>query len=419
MLRANLEDAALAAAKAWSHEHVEPRHLAYAIARRFRERAEVGDLLPKARAALDPHGSAHDPPALTDETDELLGAIDSDEDAIATLRGILGEGPLPAAKDDGGGKAVATEAEATPEPEPATGTPGETVAEVLAELDSLIGLGKVKAQVRSVMAVVQANQERAKAGLATVNPGLHLVFTGPPGTGKTTVARLMARLYAASGALPGSKFTEVGRSDLVAGYVGQTALKTAEVVRKTRPGVLFVDEAYALTPTHTSDYGAEAISTLVKAMEDHRDELAVIVAGYEYEMEQFLESNPGLRSRLKTVIDFPDYAPGELTEIFARFVDSAGLTVGEEALAKAKTLFRRAVQGTDFGNARFARSLFEQAYARMALRAAADGQVGLSELMELEPGDLEWTEPPERERGRHIGFGEQGEDEPVNEPPQS
>jgi SpoVK/Ycf46/Vps4 family AAA+-type ATPase len=263
------------------------------------------------------------------------------------------------------------------------------VAEVLADLDALIGLGPVKAQVRKVIAVVQANTEREKAGLKPVKPGLHLVFTGPPGTGKTTVARIVARLYAAAGALPGSNFTEVTRSDLVAGYVGQTAIKTREVIDRTRPGVLFIDEAYALTPSSEVDFGHEAIATIVKAMEDYRDRLAVIVAGYEEEMQYFIESNPGLRSRFKTYINFPDYRSAELKEIFERMVHDVGLQLAEGALAAAENVFTRAAGKKDFGNARFARSLFEQAYGRMAARAAADGAVSVEELTTLLPEDID------------------------------
>jgi SpoVK/Ycf46/Vps4 family AAA+-type ATPase len=236
---------------------------------------------------------------------------------------------------------------------------------------------------------------------------LHLVFSGSPGTGKTTVARLVARLYAATGALPGSTLTEVGRSDLVGAYVGQTALKTSRVVEKTVPGVLFIDEAYSLRPSHDSDYGAEAIATLVKEMEDRRLELAVIIAGYPREMADLLEANPGLRSRLKTFIHFPDYAPAELVQIFSGFANATGLALPSETLTKAEEVFEQAVRRDDFGNARFARSLFEGAYARMALRAAADGDMCMNELMELAPEDLDWHDPSvEVANQRRIGFAD-------------
>lgn len=409
MLRLHLGDAATAAAKAWSHDAVEPRHVAYAIARHFEDDPEVAPLVARARSGLEPRGNAVSVPRPTDATTGILAGIASRDDAVEALRSVLDDEVTPAAPPSGappGMQAQSGEVERATATDAAVEShePDETVADVLAELDGLVGLASVKQQVRSVVAVVQANRERERAGLPSVNPGLHLVFTGPPGTGKTTVARLVARLYRASGALPGSTFTEVDRADLVAGYVGQTALKTADVIRKTRPGVLFVDEAYALTPSHPSDFGAEAIATLVKAMEDHRDDLAVIAAGYGEEMSEFVESNPGLRSRLKTFIDFPDYAPDELGLIFAKFVEEAGLSLAEGAAERAESLFSRAVDRQDFGNARFARTLFEQAYARMALRAAEDGVVEVEELMELVADDVTWVEPGIDVTRSRIGF---------------
>jgi len=406
MLRSHLRDGAFSSAKAWSHPEVEPRHVAYAIAKHFRDRPEVLDLLPRAKQALEPHGIAHEVPVLTSEAGTLLDSISSFEDALAALKKIAGDDDSAADTDT----AVAEEVvEIEPVSVPDSTSVGsaqqaETIDAVLAELDGLVGLDAVKQQVRTVMAVVRANQTRAESGLATVNTGLHLVFTGPPGTGKTTVARLIARLYAASGALPGSQFTEVDRSDLVAGYVGQTAMKTSDVIRRTMPGVLFIDEAYSLAPASGNDFGGEAIATLVKSMEDHRDQLAVIAAGYREEMNEFVESNPGLRSRLKTFIDFPEYSSRELVQIFTNLATSIGLRLGDEALEKAEELFQRARSGGNFGNARFARSLFEEAYARMALRAAEDGEVRTDELMELEPDDLEWQELGLETKSRRIGF---------------
>ena len=240
-----------------------------------------------------------------------------------------------------------------------------------------------------MIAVVRANTERERAGLDPVNPSLHLAFTGPPGTGKTTVARLVARLYKATGALPDSRFTEAARSDLVAGFGGQTAQKVREVVDRTRPGVLFIDEAYAMAPESQIDFGHEAVSALVKLMEDHREELAVIVAGYEEPMAEFVASNPGLRSRLKTFIPFPDYSPSELVAIFRLFADESSIGLAKGVLEKAEAIFTRAARQPDFGNARFARSLFEDAYARMAVRAAQDGSVDVLEVITFLPEDLE------------------------------
>lgn len=407
MNRSLISDAAVSAAKSCSHAAVEPRHVLFVLARQLRERPECAGFLDAAKRALEPRGNAYGSPAVSEAATALLDTLKTDDDAIAALRQAF-EGSGAAS---GGGAGAGQAAEAAEQPAPraetrATSTrAGESVADVLAELDALTGLGPVKAQVRRIIAVVQANAEREKAGLRPVKPGLHLVFTGPPGTGKTTVARLVARLYAAAGALPGSNFSEATRADLIAGYVGQTAIKTHELINRTRPGVLFVDEAYSLTPTSGVDYGHEAIATLVKAMEDHRDDFAVIVAGYGDEMQEFIESNPGLRSRFKTFIDFPDYNAGELGEIFGRMAHEVGIALGPGVLEKAAAVFAAASGKRAFGNARFARSLFEQAYAHMASRAAHDGLVTVEELTTLQPEDIDTDLSMLPRDPRRIGFG--------------
>lgn len=405
MLRLHLRDAAVVAAKSRSHAEVAPEHVAYAIAAYFADHPDATGFMARARDGLGPHGTAVHPPTVSPAALKLLDAITTEADALALLARLLEEeGAMDEATTRGGDQVTAVRTTA-PEPAGSPGTPlEETVEDVLAELDRLVGLEAVKAQVRKVIAVVRANQARAAAGYPSVSPGLHLVFTGSPGTGKTTVARLVARLYAACGALPGARLTEVDRSGLVAGYVGQTALRTAEVIRRSRPGVLFIDEAYALAPGHGADFGEEAIATLVKAMEDHRDELAVIVAGYDKEMDRFLASNPGLRSRFKTFVHFPNYGPEELARIFENLAGNAGLHIDQAVLEKARDIFHHAARTETFGNARFARSLFERAYARMALRAAEDGKIDVDELMAIAADDLHFVEPRSEASKRRIGF---------------
>jgi SpoVK/Ycf46/Vps4 family AAA+-type ATPase len=182
-------------------------------------------------------------------------------------------------------------------------------------------------------------------------------------------------------------------------------MKTAAIIARTRPGVLFIDEAYSLTPRHDSDFGAEAIASLVKAMEDFRREVAVIVAGYGDEMADFVGSNPGLKSRFKTYVAFPNYTPDELLRIFEELARTNSITLGPGALERAAGIFERAVGVEDFGNARFARSLFEEAYARMSARAAADGTVRVEELSEIAAEDIEWQGGGIQRGGRRIGFG--------------
>src|SRR5215213_3447520 len=387
MPRTRIQDAAVPSAKACSHAAREPRHVLCALAKRFREHPECSACFAAAKRALDPPGNSYGQPEVSEAATAMLDTLKSDDDAIAALKGAF-----PAGDAAAGGVAPQTTEQGASQAEAggaAAAKDAETISQILAELDALTGLGHVKTQVRKIIAVVQANAEREKAELKAVKPGLHLVFTGPPGTGKTTVARLVARLYAAAGALPGSKFTEASRSDLVAGYVGQTAIKTKEVIDRSKPGVLFIDEAYALTPSSGVDFGHEAIATLVKAMEDHRNEFAVIVAGYEDEMAEFIGSNPGLRSRFKTYIAFPDYTAAELATIFQDMVREVGIELADGARESAEQIFAAAAGKQDFGNARFARSLFEQAYARMASRAAMDGAVTVDELTTLLAEDID------------------------------
>lgn len=408
MLRANLEDAAVAAAKAWSHSDVESRHVVFAICRLFHQRAECQAIQAAARDALEPTGSALTTPTISAGARAVLDACLSESAAVAIAVARIGEAGQSPARDTatGTGHAAAPGARSAHkhESEPASSAAVEDTSAVLAELDALIGLTAVKDKVRQTIAVVQANLERQKAGLPIVNPGLHLVFAGPPGTGKTTVARLVARLYKSAGALPGANFTEVTRGDLIAGYVGQTALRTQQVIDRTRPGVLFIDEAYSLTATHGSDYASECVATLVKNMEDYRGDFAVIAAGYGDQMAEFVHSNPGLRSRFKTFIDFPDYAASDLVQIFERFARHAQVRLATGVIEKASHACGVATRASDFGNARFARSLWEQAYTNMAVRAAADGRMTIDELAEVIPDDITVEVEPSASKQKRVGF---------------
>jgi ATPases of the AAA+ class len=260
------------------------------------------------------------------------------------------------------------------------------------ELDDLIGLDNVKQEVKSLANFVRLQKQRQEKGLKTPKLSYHLVFTGSPGTGKTTVARIVARIYKDLGILKKGHTVETDRSGLVANYVGQTATKTNAIVDSALNGVLFIDEAYALVPENSSqDYGQEAISTLLKRMEDDRDKLVVIIAGYTNEMKRFIDSNPGLQSRFNRYINFPDYSAGELVKIFHMYMKKNQYTISDEADQMLKEKLDYAVEHKDrnFGNARYVRNIFEKSIQAQANRL--EGKTGLSDrqLTEITLADIE------------------------------
>ena len=262
--------------------------------------------------------------------------------------------------------------------------------ELMAQLDSLVGLDDVKKDIKNLMNLVKVRRLRKENGLPIPPMSLHMVFMGNPGTGKTTVARIISGLYAAIGVLEKGQLIEVDRSGLVAGYVGQTALKTQEVIKSALGGVLFIDEAYSLASGGENDFGREAIETILKAMEDHRDELIVVVAGYDGPMEKFINSNPGLQSRFNKYFYFPDYNGEQLLHIFKGQCKKNGYALTEEAEAEAKAMFEELYEnrGENFGNGRDVRNVFEDTIVRQSNRVAALDAPTKDDLMQFLPEDL-------------------------------
>lgn len=270
------------------------------------------------------------------------------------------------------------------------GEDGEELGHILSELNSLVGMEKIKKLVSEINAYITIQQERRRKGLAADPLVLHMIFKGNPGTGKTTVARILGRAFARMGLLSKGHLVEVERADLVGEYIGHTAQKTREVVKKALGGILFIDEAYSLARGGEKDFGKEAIDTLVKAMEDNKDDLILILAGYKGEMENFLRSNPGLRSRFPIHLEFPDYKIEELVEIGDTMLRKREYKLTAGAKAKIREILYEEAERGDLvmGNARFIRNLVEKAIRKQAVRLASETNITRENLMTIERQDV-------------------------------
>ena len=331
--------------------------------------------------ALDDHPSHAELTAVERFRSMLLRALDS--------AGVPRPGG-PARQPTGPGGVPGTTGGATAEPaQPAEPVePARPLEELLAELDGLVGLAAVKAEVKLVTNLLRIEKLRTERGLPVVEHSRHLVFTGNPGTGKTTVARLLAQIYRTLGVVEKGQLVETDRSGLVAGFIGQTAIKVKEVFTTALGGVLLIDEAHALARGQDRDFGHEAIDMIVKLMEDHRDDVVLIVAGYPDEMATFLDANPGLRSRFPKTIFFDDYSNEELQRIFDLMAAKSHYKPTDEARARVVEYVAARPRDRGFGNGRLVRNLFEAAVSAQASRVVELGDVSDEVLITLEAADI-------------------------------
>ncbi|MFT6764129.1 MAG: hypothetical protein ACJAXA_002794 [Candidatus Aldehydirespiratoraceae bacterium] len=331
-----------------------------------------------ATAALDLMPSPDEVAAIDRYRSLLLGTMDQH----GVPRPGQPDAPTPATKADApaGGETA---------PEPKVELPPERpIEELLAELDALIGLGHVKEEVRRLTSLLRIQEMRAERGLPTIETSKHLVFSGNPGTGKTTVARLLSQIFRSLGVVTKGHLVETDRSGLVAGFVGQTATQTRKVLTSALGGSLLIDEAYALARGGENDFGLEAVDTIVKFMEDHRNDLSVVAAGYPAEMQELIDSNPGLKSRFTRTIHFPDYDTKELIAIFELIAGSREYHLDEPGEAKLAEVIDAESRGRGFGNGRFVRNVFEAAVGHHALRLAETEELTDEQLTTLTGDDI-------------------------------
>ena len=352
---------------------------------------------PAGRPVTDKPKAPAKKPVLS-EDDAVKNAQDALSEAKNLLKDMDEQLAIPAGP---GGSDGGAEAEAPQEPE----------KDPMEELDQLIGLESIKSDVKELMDFVKIQKMRKDQGLKSVPVSLHLVFTGNPGTGKTTVARIIGRLYKQIGVLSKGQLVETDRSGLVAGFVGQTALKTQEKIKAAMGGVLFIDEAYALTSNEQDTFGQESVDTILKAMEDHRDDLVVIVAGYTAPMEKFINSNPGLKSRFNKYIEFPDYTTDELEQIFYMNCEKYDYVVEEEVKHQIRSLIvlRKLQQLENFANAREVRNMFEEIITNQARRVAAMENPTQEDMMKITLEDLVERKEGEKKSDSSESAGEKAD----------